>query len=114
MMDKDAVESNRILHYAIEALGEVRHSRLSTEKWKLFGGYVARMDAALDRGDLAEVNLCRQQIEALETLQGAKAGLGGGPEVPLPVGLRQQADRLTERLGKGKGKDPGARAGRPR
>ena len=114
MIDSGAVESDRTLQYAIEALEEVRESRLSPEKWELFGDYMTRMGEALSRGDLIEITLCRQQIEALETLQGDVAVLGGGPEVPLPAGLRQQADRLTERLKQGKGKEPEARTGRQR
>lgn len=116
MTDNGAVESGRILQYAIEALDDVRESQLSPEKWELFGDYVTRMDAALKRGDLTEIQLCRRQIEALETLHDAVAVLGGAPQVPpskvpQPALLRQQADRLTERL---KGQDPGATAGRPR
>lgn len=121
MIDSGAFESDRILQYAIEALDDVRDSRWSPEKWELFGDYVARMGEALDRSDLAEIALCRQQVEALETLQKDRAVLGGRPaKVPQPVRLREQADRLTERLeqgkgkGKGKGKDPDGRAGRPR
>ncbi|MFY1616517.1 CATRA system-associated protein [Micromonospora sp. WMMD736] len=98
-------------------MDDVRESQLSPEKWELFGDYVTRMDAALDQHDLAEIQRCRQRIEALETLHDAKAKLGGVPKVPpskvpQPAAKRQQADRLTERLKKGQ--DPGATAGRPR
>ena len=118
MIDSGAFEPDRVLQYAIEALEEVRESRLPPEKWELFGDYMTWMGEALDRRDLVAITLWRQQIEALETLQGDAAVLGGGPAVPLPAGLRQQADRLTERLkegkGKGEGKEPEARDGEQR
>ncbi|GAB3076827.1 CATRA system-associated protein [Micromonospora schwarzwaldensis] len=101
-----------ILQYAIDALDDIREATLPPEKWERFGGCLVLMNEALDHHDLAAVNRYRQQIEALENLLGAKADLA--TDVRQSVPLREQADRLRDRLRREKGDGSGPDDGRGR
>ncbi|MFI2714563.1 CATRA system-associated protein [Micromonospora sp. NPDC018662] len=113
MNETGAPDPAAILQFAIDALDDIREAILSPEKWDRFGNYLVLMNEALDRRDLAAVNRCRQQIEALETLLGT-AKLPKEPEERQPVPLREQGDHLSDRLRrmKGDGSGPDDRRGR--
>ncbi|WP_405090318.1 hypothetical protein OG767_22070 [Micromonospora sp. NBC_01392] len=109
MNETGAPDPDDILQYAIDALADIREATLPPEKWEQFRSCLVLMNEALDRRDLVAVNRCRQRIEALENLLGAKADLTR--DVRQSVPLRGQADRLTDRLRreKGDGSEPDGR-----
>lgn len=110
MNDFGAPDPSDVLQYAIDAVNDVVEARLTPEKWEKFTRLVALMGEALDRGDLAEVQRRRQEIEALEPLHGVEAKLTGDRRVGPARRLRGQAEYLTGRMAKAKAEaeEPGS------
>ncbi|WP_146247225.1 CATRA system-associated protein [Micromonospora arborensis] len=109
MNDFGAPGPTEILQYAIDAVNDVGESTLTPEKWEKFVHYMSLMGAALDRGDLAEIQRCRQVIEALQSLHNKTEELPEVQKTRQSEWIREHSERLTERLEQAKaGKTPPA------
>ncbi|WFE56935.1 CATRA system-associated protein [Micromonospora sp. WMMD712] len=103
MNDFGAPEMAEILQYAIDAVNAVRRSALTPENWEEFGHYLSLMDSALDRDDLAEIQRCRQEVEALQPLQSNKTvELPEVQKTRQPSWIRAQSEHLTGRMAQAK------------
>ncbi|GAA4572583.1 hypothetical protein GCM10023176_35820 [Micromonospora coerulea] len=106
MNDFGAPDPVEILQYAIDAVNDVGESTLTPEKWEKFGRYVSLMGAALDHGDLAEIQRCRQVIEALQTLHSETKKLPEVQKTRQPPWIRRHSEHLTGRLEQAKAEKP--------
>jgi hypothetical protein len=98
MTTVDRTEALNILTEAAETLESVRESDMLQTGWEKFEDYVDRMQAALERDDLAEVRALRRSIEELDHRQAAVAALDIERKVKQSERLRTASDNLSQRL----------------